>query len=237
MECAYHAGHAYAEIGESAKALAQLRFYLQNADVDDPGNADLVLESQVRDRADARRQTIGRTKRSPSSKRSVLRSALPTEPGRPTFAISNDRSIGCGCRSSLNPGYSGKAAGFTCTWVADRIRHRAFVLDITAFGDCEAPRQKREKGVVDQERLICRDGDGVVRCNDEARELVIGLLRETLQQGREVVCRQLHHVRGVKVGHAHTVAATQGPLGMLRHAERVDQPQDKRGKGALARPW
>src|SRR5262249_35663543 len=32
LDCAYHAGHAYAEIGKPAKALPQLRFYVQNAD-------------------------------------------------------------------------------------------------------------------------------------------------------------------------------------------------------------
>jgi hypothetical protein len=46
MECAYHAGQAYAEIGEPTRALAHLRFYLQNADVKDPENAELVLESR-----------------------------------------------------------------------------------------------------------------------------------------------------------------------------------------------
>ena len=32
LDCAYHAGHAYAEIGKPDKALPQLRFYVQNAD-------------------------------------------------------------------------------------------------------------------------------------------------------------------------------------------------------------
>jgi len=32
LDCAYHAGHAYAEIGKPGKALPQLRFYIQNAD-------------------------------------------------------------------------------------------------------------------------------------------------------------------------------------------------------------
>ena len=32
LDCAYHAGHAYAEIGKPGKALPQLRFYVQNAD-------------------------------------------------------------------------------------------------------------------------------------------------------------------------------------------------------------
>src|SRR5258706_594462 len=53
-------GHAYAEIGESAKALAQLRFYVQNSDAHDSENADLVLETRVRDRAVAGVQRQGR---------------------------------------------------------------------------------------------------------------------------------------------------------------------------------
>ena len=32
LDCAYHAGYAYAEVGEISKARAQLRFYVQNAD-------------------------------------------------------------------------------------------------------------------------------------------------------------------------------------------------------------
>ena len=32
LDCAYHAGHAYAETGKTSKALPQLRFYVQNAD-------------------------------------------------------------------------------------------------------------------------------------------------------------------------------------------------------------
>jgi len=32
LDCAYHAGHAYAEIGKPGKALPKLRFYVQNAD-------------------------------------------------------------------------------------------------------------------------------------------------------------------------------------------------------------
>ena len=32
LDCAYQAGHAYAEIGKPGKALPQLRFYVQNAD-------------------------------------------------------------------------------------------------------------------------------------------------------------------------------------------------------------
>jgi len=32
LDCAYHAGHAYAEIGKPDKALSHLRFYVQNAD-------------------------------------------------------------------------------------------------------------------------------------------------------------------------------------------------------------
>jgi serine/threonine protein kinase len=33
LDCAYQAGHAYAEIGKPDKALAQLRFYVENADI------------------------------------------------------------------------------------------------------------------------------------------------------------------------------------------------------------
>jgi serine/threonine protein kinase len=46
VECAYHAGHAYAEIGDPTRALAHLRFYLQNVDVHDPKNSEFVLESR-----------------------------------------------------------------------------------------------------------------------------------------------------------------------------------------------
>lgn len=46
VECAYHAGHALAEIGEGTGALAQLRFFVQNADAQDPENSELVLESR-----------------------------------------------------------------------------------------------------------------------------------------------------------------------------------------------
>lgn len=46
VECAYHAGHALAEIGEATGALAQLRFFVQNADAQDPDNSELVLQSR-----------------------------------------------------------------------------------------------------------------------------------------------------------------------------------------------
>ena len=47
LDCAYHAGHAYAEIGKPGKALPQLRFYVQNAEA--AGSADearKVLETR-----------------------------------------------------------------------------------------------------------------------------------------------------------------------------------------------
>jgi len=47
LDCSYHAGHAYAEIGKPDKALPHLRFYVQNADsstgVDEE---DKILESR-----------------------------------------------------------------------------------------------------------------------------------------------------------------------------------------------
>jgi len=46
LECAYHAGHAYAEIGDTARAMSHLRFYLQNAEDGDPETAELALESR-----------------------------------------------------------------------------------------------------------------------------------------------------------------------------------------------
>ena len=47
LDCAYHAGHAYAEIGKPDKALPQLRFYVQNADTSAGGDeAEKVLESR-----------------------------------------------------------------------------------------------------------------------------------------------------------------------------------------------
>lgn len=46
VECAYHAGHAYAEIADSARSMAHLRFYLQHVDAGDTQNAEQVLESR-----------------------------------------------------------------------------------------------------------------------------------------------------------------------------------------------
>ncbi|MFE1959240.1 protein kinase [Streptomyces sp. NPDC059479] len=47
LDCAYHAGHAYAEIGKAEKALPQLRFYVQNADsAMDEDTPDKVLGSR-----------------------------------------------------------------------------------------------------------------------------------------------------------------------------------------------
>jgi serine/threonine protein kinase len=47
LDCSYHAGHAYAEIGKPDKALPHLRFYVQNADtLADEDEADKVLESR-----------------------------------------------------------------------------------------------------------------------------------------------------------------------------------------------
>ncbi|MFI6093461.1 protein kinase [Streptomyces sp. NPDC051218] len=47
LDCAYHAGHAYAEIGKPDKALPQLRFYVQNADSSaSRDTADQIRESR-----------------------------------------------------------------------------------------------------------------------------------------------------------------------------------------------
>ena len=47
LDCAYHAGHAYAETGKPAKALPQLRFYVQNADAGrDPDEAGKIMDSR-----------------------------------------------------------------------------------------------------------------------------------------------------------------------------------------------
>ena len=47
LDCSYHAGHAYAEIGKPEKALPHLRFYVQNADSSaDEEEAAKVLESR-----------------------------------------------------------------------------------------------------------------------------------------------------------------------------------------------
>jgi serine/threonine protein kinase len=47
LDCSYHAGHAYAEIGKPDKALPHLRFYVQNAGVSADGDeAEKVLESR-----------------------------------------------------------------------------------------------------------------------------------------------------------------------------------------------
>jgi serine/threonine protein kinase len=47
LDCAYHAGHAYAQIGKPEKALSHLRFYVLNADASsDPEVTGMVLESK-----------------------------------------------------------------------------------------------------------------------------------------------------------------------------------------------
>jgi serine/threonine protein kinase len=47
LDCAYHAGHAYAETGKPDKALPQLRYYLQNANAGrDPDEAAKVMDSR-----------------------------------------------------------------------------------------------------------------------------------------------------------------------------------------------
>lgn len=47
LDCAYHAGHAYAEVGKPDKALPQLRFYVQNAVLtDDDDEAAKLRESR-----------------------------------------------------------------------------------------------------------------------------------------------------------------------------------------------
>jgi hypothetical protein len=47
LDCAYHAGHAYAETGNPDKALPQLRYYVQNADAGlDADTADKITESR-----------------------------------------------------------------------------------------------------------------------------------------------------------------------------------------------
>jgi serine/threonine protein kinase len=47
LDCAYHAGHAYAETGKPGNALPQLRFYVQNADTSAGGDeARKVLETR-----------------------------------------------------------------------------------------------------------------------------------------------------------------------------------------------
>lgn len=47
LDCAYHAGHAYAETGKPTKALPQLRYYVQNADPGlDGDEAEKVIESR-----------------------------------------------------------------------------------------------------------------------------------------------------------------------------------------------
>jgi tetratricopeptide (TPR) repeat protein len=47
LECAYHAGYAYAETGKPDKALPQLRYFVQNADPElDADEAEKVIDSR-----------------------------------------------------------------------------------------------------------------------------------------------------------------------------------------------
>jgi tetratricopeptide (TPR) repeat protein len=43
LDCAYYAGHAYAETGKAAKALPQLRFYVRNSGVSPGGEISATL--------------------------------------------------------------------------------------------------------------------------------------------------------------------------------------------------
>ncbi|MGW7679101.1 protein kinase domain-containing protein [Kribbella sp. NPDC054772] len=45
LDCAYHAGHAYAEVGKPGLAVRQLRYYVENI-AQDSANADAVLQSR-----------------------------------------------------------------------------------------------------------------------------------------------------------------------------------------------
>ncbi|SHT77706.1 serine/threonine-protein kinase [Mycobacteroides abscessus] len=46
LDCAYHAGHAYAEVGKPDKALPQLRFFVQNATEDGGDESAKIRESR-----------------------------------------------------------------------------------------------------------------------------------------------------------------------------------------------
>lgn len=47
LDCAYHAGYAYAETGKPGKALPQLRFYVENAGASaDEDEARKILETR-----------------------------------------------------------------------------------------------------------------------------------------------------------------------------------------------
>jgi serine/threonine protein kinase len=68
LDCAYRAGHAYAETGKPGRALPQLRFYVQNADTSAGGEeAHKVFETALSSRS-YWRQTATRTRRSPNSR-------------------------------------------------------------------------------------------------------------------------------------------------------------------------
>jgi hypothetical protein len=47
LDCAFHAGHAYAETGKPAQALTQLRYYIQHAAPGQDGSeTDKIIESR-----------------------------------------------------------------------------------------------------------------------------------------------------------------------------------------------
>jgi tetratricopeptide (TPR) repeat protein len=60
LDCAYHAGLAYAEIGKPGKALPQLRFYVRNADVSLGGRGPQGPRDPLRHRANACRRGLSR---------------------------------------------------------------------------------------------------------------------------------------------------------------------------------
>jgi hypothetical protein len=92
LDCSYHAGHAYAEIGKPEKALPQLRFYVQNAGVTaDRDEADRILESRfVPDRLGTARL-----------RRRLARHRRPDPPPGPGRAHARPRRAGTRSRTRL----------------------------------------------------------------------------------------------------------------------------------------
>jgi serine/threonine protein kinase len=93
VDCAYHAGHAYAETGRSAKALPQLRYYVQNADPElDVEETEKIIDSRF---VVAQLLAASGDSDAAAAELSALRPLLATTYGQSSTQVNNlDKQVG-----------------------------------------------------------------------------------------------------------------------------------------------